>query len=228
MRAVLPVKGDLTKAKVYRNMFQGFGLSRYFALSSIIATAATAGNTAVQFAQDASSGSENTFENLGYGVGGVAMEAGFAMSAMQVARDQWKQNTTPSRTMYEATRSKNSIYLAPDEKLGGKWRAPKGTKMQKGSYNAATGEFFKHGWKKDILFAGAAIGAGMAVSWAASTAGRMVDNHTKDVKSRSQLNYDTRFFNTQMYDQMAYQQAGQSMGDYSDRIVSVARIYHKT
>lgn len=219
------------------NAFYGWGLNRFFMLSSAVGAGATAAHGATNFMQDAWNEDPNTFQNAGYAAGGVVGEAAFGAAAGWMGYDMWRQRSGKLQgDMTEVLRhqkgSGSFTYYDPDAKIraGLGRKATDVSKMKnvtRGSLSTS-GKFFKHGaWKRDILMLGLApmLLGGVATA-GLSAAGAFVDSAIQSKKQRDELNYDNRFFDTRQQDANTFQQVGMAMRNYQDTMTSVARIYH--
>jgi len=219
---------DSGKFTRHTNWAQGWGMTRYGVATAITASAYTTIGTGAQFLNDAHSQNPNTMENLGYGTG-AAIGEGLVLVTMGItAADAYRsRGSNLKNPAFQATMYKDKLYRNPNTIVGPRT----GTKV-KNAPRAKTG-LFRGGkfikpmsWKKDISLGIGAMLTGMVASAGLGMVGRYIDGNIAEHKRRSVIDYDSRFFDTRRYDQATNNQVGMAMQNYSDRLVSVARIHH--
>lgn len=208
------------------------GLDSYFNVSMPIdtmkeATEASAGLLENSWEQD-----PYTFQMAGMGFGTAAGTAALTGAAFVTSAHAFA-----GRGGEEAIRIRGHIAERSSFATEESWDLARKTKgAQKGvvkDYKTLKGlggpnnrRFIGNFGKGNIAMWGAAIAASIAAPLILGTAGKVMDIASADARSRKAVSYDTRYFNTQQYDQSSYQQLGAAMNNYESKMMSISRIYH--
>jgi len=227
-----------------KDIFISSGAAKYFAIAAGVHATTSAVDSGLGFLKDSNSLSENTFENAGYGLGGVVGGVGdFAINGVGTLAYFGLRHGGMDAVSHNGTIYTKEIL----DKLGEAERNAIMKNGTKGVFNSRQtlggygmsklpfmgGKGFKPGFMKNLGmlrglgFVAAPTLIGMGVSAAAGFAGKMMDQSWKNYRDMRNVKYDQRYFEGQgKYDAQTYSALGNAMQDYSSRMVSLSRIYH--
>lgn len=198
--------------------------------------------SADQFVTGAWNGDPNVFEQAGHNSGDI-IGAGLGMAGMAAWAILQRRSALAPKAFKTATGdvfkqfkhggfkdvSTGKVQLGPRAIPAG---------AQQGVYarafagkNIGRKGFIKSGGFKGVvkdmgMFVVAPIITGIAAGMALGFAGRYLDEVNADFKSRKHMYYDNRYFDTRKYDASSNEQIGMAMNDYSNKMQSIARVYH--
>jgi hypothetical protein len=220
------------------------GLNRFFVGTSGVGMMTGAMNGTRNFMQGAWDDDPNKFKQLGNDAGDVAAEGAAVMGGLafmgsharsigamegahiaggetyrRVAKGGWEalsgNHSIPAGKMKDLMSNKEAFKVNV-----------KGGQAYKGGMKSVFGTYKPMGWKGNVGIMAAQMAIGIGAKMALGFAGKVLDEAYSESKHFRKPHYDQRFFNTQREDQSSYQQLGQAMDSYENKMMSVARIYH--
>lgn len=229
------------------DLFTMTGLNAYWNYTLVRDPLVEAAHTVTQFANDASSYSPNTFSNAGAGIGSFLGSTGMSAAIGWQTYNQYKNYKSGLGSFKDVYKYKGGV-LGQDSifsiRKDNTIKNLKGSyfkegyayhpeylddlkKMSKQGYLKRSGDFIKHrGWKMPLAATGVAMVGAIAAPMIFSKIGQVIDYAGSQDMNRRKHHYDSSYYNTQQYEQSAYQQVGASMEAMESKMMSVSRIYH--